>query len=146
MAIKETGVKGYLLFLKTKQPRIYHAIKHRLAPAGLPLAGLGADAATVATSSPATKSLSDTLKELVNGAAQLYLTKNQLDAQKKITDMQIQRAGAGLAPLDINMSDYGLTPTAQVGMTGDTKTFLMYGGIGLAVLFLFGQLNPRKRR
>jgi len=153
MVIRDRGLKGYLMFLKQKQPRIYLAIQAKLKP-GM-MAGLGEvtdyvgmptlDIATTASSAAPSSSFANSLKALVNGAAQLYLTKAQLDAQKKITNMQLQRAAQGLPPLDMNVDQYGLAPTARVGLTSDTSKLLMYGALGIGGLWLLTSFMGRRR-
>lgn len=61
--------------------------------------------------------------------------------QKQLLDVQVQRAKAGLPPLNVSQYAAG----AQVGLSPDTKQFLMIGGIALAAVFLLPQLLGARR-
>jgi hypothetical protein len=136
--VSETGAKGFLQWLQKAQPWLYAKVKGKVPSF---VGGLGLTAETAQTgSASATSSWSDTLKNLLTGASAAYLTKTQLDAQKKILDMQLTRAQQGLSPLDIDPSLYGLSgPSVNVGLTGDTQKLLMYGGLGLLGFFLLSR-------
>ena len=54
------------------------------------------------------------------------------DAQRRLLNIQMQRAAAGQPPLD--SSQYGLG--VSVGLGGDTQKLLMFGALGIAALFL----------
>lgn len=154
--IKETGLKGYFKWLKQNQPRVYADVKKKL-PAN---SGLGdttisptqpfnwqssGDLSTAASSGAASTTTTSALQNLITAGAQAYLTATQLKAQAQLTKIQLQRAAEGKAPLDVNVSDYGLTPTAQVGITDDTKKLLIYGGSALLAVMLFtGVLKARR--
>lgn len=150
--INDTGARGYLKWLKISQPRIYRGILPKLQGPKLQatsISGLGdttADPTATASTAPAPQSWIDNIKQLVTGAAQIYLTKEQLDQQKKITDMQLSRAQQGLPPLNINPAQYGLTPTVSVGMTEETKNMLLIGGLGLGAFLLLPHLLSGSRR
>lgn len=146
--ITEPGIKGYLLWLKTRQPYIYKRITRDLSPVSL--AGLGllsaVDPAAGAPTTMAAPTTADRIKELAMLAAQTYLTKAQIDAQRKIMDVQLTRAQQGLAPLDIDPVQYGLpAPSVNVGMSPETKKWLTYGGIGAGLLWLLSMATGRRR-
>lgn len=122
------GQRGFLQWMQLRQPKLYSMVSKELRGAGL--AGLGLSPIT-ATTAPVSSGWAQTLKDLATGLAQAYLTKEQLNAQQKVLDVQLQRAQQGLPPLDIDMAAYGMTPTANVGIAGDTLKWL---GIGAAVL------------
>jgi len=110
------------------------------------LSGLGIDALTEdssgASTSGTTPSWLDTIKNLITSAGQAYLTKTQVDAQKKILDIQLGRAQAGLAPLNINPTTYGLpAPTVNFGVSSDTQKVLMYGLLGLGGVFVAAKID-----
>jgi hypothetical protein len=147
-----TGQKGFLLWMKANQPKLYNEFRVRMRENSNPLQGLGQsvydamgisaspDPAATATSAPASQSWIDSIKNLFTGAAQIYLTKNQLDAQNKILDTQLSRARAGLPPLDIDVSRYGLQPTVGVNLGASTQNLLMWGVVALAAVFLLPKL------
>lgn len=130
--VQDTGAKGFLNWLKRYQPAIYARIGKKAD--AITLAGLGltspTDPATGASTAMMSSTVADRLKDLVTVAAQVYLTKEQMDANKKILDFQLSRAQQGLAPLDINPAQYGVpTPSVSVGMADDVKTYLKWGGL-----------------
>lgn len=155
--ITDTGVRGYLKWLKLTQPAIYVKVAPVLA-AKVPeafsdreqsnalgaLLGLGDDAeagasgastdvADNANTGAASSSITGIIGNLVTAAAGVYYAKNQLDTLKQINDMQLQRVAAGLRPLEIDPSTFGV-PTVNVGVAGTT---LAAGGgllIGLGLL------------
>jgi hypothetical protein len=61
--------------------------------------------------------------------------------QQQLLSVQVDRARQGLPPLNVTQYAAG----AQVGLSPDTKTFLMWGGIGLgAVLLMTGAFKGRR--
>lgn len=145
--IKSTGAQGFLDWLKKYQPALFEKVKGQI-PAGA-VSGLGIDALTGSTASAstttATPGWSDTIKNLLTAASQAYLTKQQLDAQQQILNMQLDRAKNGLSPLDIDPSKMGI-PSVNVGVSGDTKKWLTYAGIGAALLVAFRMFSGRRAR
>lgn len=139
------GLRGFFAWLGATQPAIARAVFVKL-NRGSTLAGLGitAPAAVTATEKPAAQSTVDKIKDLILGASQAYLTYEQMRAQKKVMDTQLSRAQAGLPPLDLNMEQYGLTgPSVNVGLNDTTRKVLIYGGIGLAAVYLLPKLLKR---
>jgi len=59
--------------------------------------------------------------------------------QKQLLDVQIERARAGLPPLDV--SQY--TPGVSVGLSQSTKDLLMYGGIAALGVWAFSSYVKR---
>lgn len=153
-AITTTGTRGFLQYLKTRQPRVYHDLQMKLHSKRVTLGDLDTLASTVPTLDIATTAppnatpptLADTFKGIITDGAQAYLTKIQLDMQKKLMDLQLERARRGLPPQDIDPSAYGLAPTARVGLTSDTTKLLMYGGLGLLAVLLVGPMLRGARR
>jgi hypothetical protein len=131
----KTGAAGLVEWIKLRQPYLYRRVARQLEKlAASPLA----DDVTPAPT------WSDTLKNLVTVAGQAMLSKSQLDAQQKILDLQISRAKAGLAPLDIDPTTFGITgPQVTVGLDPSTKNLaLIVGGI-LAAVYLLPKLRGR---
>lgn len=147
------AIGAYLRWLKTAQPYFYKVIVKKY-PDAQQLEGLGltADPGSGVTieqgksDSAVTSTWADTFKNLITVAGQAYLTKEQMDAQKKLTDIQLSRVQQGLAPLNIDPTTMGL-PGASVnfGVSTDTKKWLMYGGIGAGLLFLFHSMFGGRR-
>jgi hypothetical protein len=141
------GGRGFFNWLKVAQPRIWKATMLRVGDAE-GLAGLGLtdpNAATTAVSdAPVSNSLADKIKDIVFGVSQAYLTAQQLSAQKKVLDMQLSRAKAGLPPLDLDLQQYGLTgPQVSVGLSSQTQTLLIIGVVGIAAVYLLPKLLKR---
>lgn len=55
--------------------------------------------------------------------------------QKQLLDVQVQRAKAGLPPLNVAQYSAG----AQVGLSSDTKTFLTWALVGLGGVYLLSR-------
>lgn len=146
--ITERGQKGFLIWMKKNLPRTYQGIAAELKRTSqLNGLALTADPALIATPAPATSSFANTLKDLATVYAQSYLTKKQIDAQNQVLNIQLQRAQQGLAPLDINLEQYGLPrPSVAVGVDSDTQKMLLYGGLALAGLWIFSTLFGGRRR
>ncbi len=141
------GARGFFLWLEKNLPRTYAGVKRELTAArtGTTLKGFGAmeiNPVASATTQPMTSSLTKTIAELAQIAGQVYLTKEQMQAQNKVLNLQLQRQQAGLPPLDINLSQYGLPqPTVGISLDSSTKKLLMYGGGALALALLFGLIG-----
>jgi hypothetical protein len=97
---------------------------------------------TAASSTP-TSSWTDSLSSIVSAAGQAVLTGEQLITANKVTNTQLARAQAGLAPL--NLSAYGIstTPGVNVGLSSSTQSMVMYLGIGLLGVILLPKLLKR---
>lgn len=63
------------------------------------------------------------------------------DQQRKLMEVQIERARAGLPPVDT--SQYGVG--VRVGLSEDSKQLLIYGGLALAALLGFGIVKFGRR-
>ncbi len=144
-----TGLRGFWAWARVNNPRLYAAglpaIRQRTAMAGLGITGTAADAAVSSDNvGPTDPSIIDKVKEILMGVSQAYLTNEQMQAQKKVLDMQLQRAQAGLPPLDINMQQYGLTgPSVGVAIAPDTMRMLGWGAAALAAVYLIPKLLKR---
>jgi len=160
--IIDTGLRGYLKWLRRDQPGIYRKVAPVLA-AKIPeafsdreqshalgvLMGLGDDAepgasgastdvADAANTGAASPSITGIIGNLVAAAGQVYLTKTQLDALKQVNNMQLQRVNAGLNPLDVSGLNFGI-PTVNVGVAPKTLAAggtLLIGGLLLVGAFM----------
>lgn len=160
--ISATGTKGFLSYLKFAQPALYREFKKKVVMPTSGLEGLGLeplvssmtlnvatptlDIADSSSSAPMASSLANTFSDIIKGISTAYLTKQQIDAQSNLMDIQLQRAKQGLAPLNIDPATYGLQPTIGVGLTASTQKLLMYGGIGLLAVMLFGSVLKHGKR
>jgi hypothetical protein len=149
--INATGTRGFLQWLAANQPAIYRRARPHIAKqAGraLSLAGFGlTDPATTAAETPAPKSWTDSLMNIVTAASQVYLTREQMNQQNKVLNLQLQRAQAGLPPLDIDLQRIGLQPPqVQVGVAGDTMKLVLLGVGGLGALYVLGKVLGKSRR
>jgi hypothetical protein len=145
------GMKGFLSWLAMTQPRTHEKLLAKVTSPSL--SGLGFTAAISAvtpavleSTAPASASTADKVKDIILTLSQGYLTVQQMNAQKKVLDLQLARAKEGLPPLNLDMQQYGLTgPQVTVGMSPDTKKLLMIGGIGLGAVLLLPQLLGKRR-
>lgn len=148
------AIGAYVKWLKEKQPYFYKILVKKYPQAsqlsGMGLVGPENSGVTVTeerTNSSVTASWADTIKNLIGVASQAYLTKEQIDAQKKLTQMQLDRVAQGLSPLNIDPTTMGLPgPSVNFGLTGDTKKLVTWGAVGLGLLFAFHTLFGRKSR
>lgn len=147
VAVSTPGTKGFFQWLKRAMPQTYAGIKNELNFSnGTQLKGLGSfgavDPATTASTAPPSSSLADTIKDLANTAAQAYLTTQQVAAQRQILTLQLQRAQAGLPPLAIDPTTYGLPqPSFGVSLDSGTKKIMIFGGIGLMLAIALGLIG-----
>ncbi len=139
------GMRGFFAWLGTVQPRVAQAAFIKLRrPVMLGSLGLTTPEEITTTEKPVAPSILDRVKDIVLGASQAYLTYEQMQAQKKVMNLQLERARSGLPPLDITMEQYGLTgPQVSVGLSPATKTLLIYGGGALAAVYLLPKLLKR---
>lgn len=142
------GTKGFFEWLKDKQPQLYAKVAEGFQPPQVGVGGMydiAEDPATKTTETPMSTGIMSSITNLVNVAAQGYLTKQQMDAQKQLLDVQLQRASQGLPPLNINPAQYGLTPQIGVGLSPQTQSLVMWGGgLLLAALVLPKLLGGRR--
>lgn len=193
MNITDTGIKGFLKWMKADNPGLYQKVapvlaqkvpeafsgyeasKTRTARLGLladitqsspGLVDISFDPAQLVQSDQAAQSVSDAsdvsdvanqgsstptvtslITNIVGGLSSLYMAKNQVDIQNKVTAIQLQRAQAGLPPLPIDTSRLGV-PQVAIGIAPQTQSILMWGAIGLGAFILLGGIASRggKRR
>lgn len=144
-----TGTKGFLEWLKEKQPRIYRAAMPKLTTQVQRLGGLGlsipgSDPVATAPSGSTSSTLATNIKEILMAASQAYLTREQMQAQEKLFNLQLSRAQQGLAPLDIDISKYGVAaPSVSVGIAGDTQKMLLWGAAIIAGILIIPRLLRR---
>lgn len=139
-----TGMKGFFAWLAQKQPAIYARVMARLRESQLSGLGITSPDETPAVANQtqaAAPSTAQKIKDVVLALSQGYLTVQQMRAQEKVLDMQLQRAKTGQPPLNLDMAQYGLTgPQVSVGLSPDVKKLLIYGGIGFAALIFLPKL------
>lgn len=103
------------------------------------------DTADAANTGPSSTGIMDTIGSIVNGVFQAGLAFNSLQTAKQVTNLQLQRAQAGLPPLNIDMSRLGV-PSVSVGLTSGTSQLVMYGVGALLVVMLIGGLSKSRGR
>jgi hypothetical protein len=82
----------------------------------------------------------DWISSAIHGITSLWLTKSQLQTSQAITNLQLQRAQAGYAPLNIGLGANGIP---VFGAMGGGSTLLLLGG-GLLVLFMLMRGGGRR--
>jgi hypothetical protein len=97
-------------------------------------ASAGTDVASAANSGAASPSIASTISNIVSALGQAYLAKSQVDTLSQVNQIQLQRAAAGLSPLNTSTLSLGV-PQVQLGLTQSTMTG---GGIALAALVGLG--------
>lgn len=139
------GMRGFFSWLAVTQPQVARAVMTRLRrPGTLGDLGITAPEQVTTTQAPVAPSITDKIRDLVLGVSQAYLTYEQMQAQKKVMALQLERARSGQPPLDINMEQYGLTgPSVSVGLSPTTRNLLVAGGVGLAAVYLLPKLLKR---
>jgi hypothetical protein len=76
----------------------------------------------------------DWITSAIAGITSLWMTKAQVQTNQAITSLQLQRAQAGLSPLNIGLGANGI-PIMGGSALGGGSTLLLLGG-GLLVLFM----------
>ena len=88
------------------------------------------DTASAANQGASSPDITSTITSLITGATQGLLAVNQVDTLKQVNAIQLQRAQAGLPPLNTSSLNLGV-PSVNLGLSSGT---LQAGGIGLAVV------------
>ena len=142
--ITDKGTLGFLKFLQQTQPKIYAKVAASLlnrSPQNLnglgdtytTMGGVAVDPATLATATPPSSGLADTLSQLINTAAQTYVTVQNIDLQKQVLQAQLTRAQQGLPPLSVDQ--YG-QPLRSSGLSSNV---LLFGLLGLGAVLLLSR-------
>lgn len=101
-----------------------------------------ADAANTGAGTPT--ATTSGISSIISGITGLFTAYNTQQTAKAITNLQLQRAQQGLAPLNIGMNANGI-PTITAGlMSGGSGTLLLLGLAAVAALMLFGGMRSRK--
>lgn len=153
LSVNSYGARGFFEWMKKAQPGLYSQFKRKFQPAGLGdiwdevarTSTSSLDPATTASNAPMQSGVASSIKDIVLGIGQAYLTKNQVDAQNKILNIQLDRAQRNLPPLNIDPSTYGLQPTIRAGLAPDTQKLFIYGGAALLGVMLFGSYFKHRR-
>lgn len=156
----DVGAQGFLKWLKVAMPDLYDTIlpdvkklQMSAASAAQSLSGLGTfgdsgtatDGSVPAGNANASSTWVDSLKSLISAYGQYKLTDTQLKTVQKITDANLARAQAGLAPLPYDASELGLAPTLNVGLSGSASKLLTYGALGVGAYLLLNLFMGRRR-
>lgn len=80
------------------------------------------------------------LQTLITGATQLELTQQSISNAQQINAINIQRAAAGLPPINPPLTS---GPTVNVGLSQNTQTLLLYGALAVGALILVNTLLKR---
>ena len=192
--ITDTGIRGYLQWLKADQPQLYRVAAPIIAQQvpgafsdreqsmgmGFLMRGLGDDAtgvdflttdlsssslltptgasggfvsdsqsgtdvASAANSGASSPGIVSSIGNIVSALAQGYLAASQVQTLSQANQIQLQRAQAGLPPLNLSSLQLGV-PTVNLGLSQST---LAGGGVALAVVAGLGLLflmGGKKRR
>jgi hypothetical protein len=100
------------------------------------------DVASAANSSGPSSSTSSWLSSLINGVSSAYMGYTQAQNQQAIVNAQLQRAQAGLPPLDIAPGANGI-PTISVSSITSSPVLWIAGGALVIGVFLFASRGRR---
>ena len=92
--------------------------------------------ATAANTGVISSATASAVGALIGAAATVAMTNNQAAVQQQAVNTNLQRAAAGLPPLNTSLNALGV-PTVT-GSTTDTGTLLLFGGGALLLLMLMG--------
>jgi hypothetical protein len=92
------------------------------------------DAANTGTGSSSTSSI---ISSLFNGAASVMMTNSQLNTANQINQLQLQRAQAGLPPLNLSTSAAGIPLIS--GASLGSSSLLLIGGAALLLMVMMGR-------
>jgi len=102
------------------------------------------DVSTAANEGDASTSTTDLIGGIVKGVSSLWMTKQQVDIQNKVVNTQLARAAAGLPPMNVDLSQYGV-PRVSVGLSTGTGTALGIGAAIVAAIFFLPKLLGLRR-
>lgn len=85
----------------------------------------------IATATTQQSSGESTLQTLIRAASTVIMT----DYQRRLLNVQLDRASQGLPPLD--MSQYGVSANVNVGVSADVQKLMIIGGVALVGVMLF---------
>lgn len=97
------------------------------------------DVADAANAGPVDSSSASWLSSLINGVSSAFMTVSQAQTQQQIVAAQLQRAQAGLPPLNITPGAAGV-PQISVGTSSSTILWAGAAAVGLLALFM---MKPR---
>lgn len=130
----------FMDWLKTDQPEIYADLVRKLETGEV-------GATTAQTTATATQPL---WQRIVSGLSTLTATVAGAQAQKRILDLNIQRASQGLPPVDaasmapVVRTEVAITPEMAADLRAGASKALIYGGIAAAGLLLFSLMRKRR--
>lgn len=92
------------------------------------------DVADAANSGTTDSSSTSWLSSLINGVSSAYMTVSQAQTQQSIVNAQLQRAQAGLPPLNVSTTGSGVP---LISVATSSSTWLIAGALGLGALLIF---------
>jgi hypothetical protein len=109
-----------------------------LSPSGFELQYLQAAEQVTPGVSAATQQEKLPGESYVDALARVVQTYAIADTQRRILNVQLQRAQQGLPPL--RAAEYGVGASVNVGLSPDTQKMLLWGALGLGALFVLPRL------
>lgn len=79
------------------------------------------------------------LQNIGTNITQFLVGRQQLQTVSEINQINIQRAAAGLPPISPSLAQ----PGVNVGLSPDLQNLLIYGGLGVAALWVFSTVMKR---
>jgi hypothetical protein len=75
---------------------------------------------------------------VIGAAASIYMTNQQASVMNSAVQTNLQRAAAGLPPLNTSLASLGVPTVAAGGVFSGTGGLLLLGGLGIAAVLLLG--------
>lgn len=104
------------------------------------LKGFGQTSDSTGTTDSSSTGTPDWLANLTTGVTNFFVGRQQLQTIDEINQINIQRAAAGLPPINPNIAQ----PGVQVGLSSGTQQLLVYGALGIGALFVLNMFMKRR--
>lgn len=169
--IQDTGIRGYLKWLKQDQPGIYQLAAPRIAKhvpqafsnheqsqamgalmgfaddptlvdIGVDIPSVSTDVADAADSGPSSPDIVSSISSIIDSISSAYQNKQAADVYRQYSQAQLQRAQMGIEPLKIQSGQYGIPTIAAQAAT----SFKSGTGLALGALLLIGGLALLSKR
>jgi len=100
--------------------------------------------AAAANSGSASTPIVNAIGQVIGAASQIYMTNQQAALQQQVLNTQLQRAQAGLPPLNTSLNQLGVPTISSTGNLGNMGTVFLIGGGLLLALLLGGNSGSKK--
>lgn len=108
------------------------------------LAPINDSVTAAAPTAPTSSGWASDLSSIVSAASGLFQTADQLATAQKVTQTQLQRAQAGLPPLNLNSYGLSTSPGLNLGLSSSTQNTMLIA-IGILAAVVLGSKMMRSR-